>query len=200
MAPELTLATERLLIRPWQRADLDAMAEWPPFVAPLDRVWNWPQRLRSSGSLDLFFSSHATDPARRTWTILAHSTVAGLLELKQIRLEGDASLGIAFGAPWVGHGYGREALGAFLDAYFGTLHFKVLRLEVALANTRAVRLYERLLFQETKRFWRDAGPREEYAFLDTPAYDGLRPYFRWANGGVYQLYAEMELAAERWRD
>jgi RimJ/RimL family protein N-acetyltransferase len=196
----ITLKTERLLLRPWCRADLSAMADWPPFTAPLDQVWNWPQRLSLLGSLDTFFAIHDADPQRRAWTILNSGAVIGLLQLKEIHpSEGDAIMGIAFGHPWVGKGYGREALTAFLEAYFERFNFTTLRLEVALVNRRAYHLYETLMFQETRRFWRDAGTAEENRFLDEPAYAGLRSYFRWANGGVYQLYAEMKLSADRWR-
>ncbi len=196
----LTLTTDRLVLRPWRRADLYEMAAWPPFTEPLDRVWNWPQRLDRTGSLDTFFASHHSDPDRRAWTIIGDDAVAGLLQLKEIRqAEGDAVLGIAFGSPWIGKGYGREALAAFLQAYFGCVRFKALRLEVALANARARKLYDALGFQETGRFWRDAGQAEEYRFLDAPAYARLRAYFRWTNGGVYQLCAEMKLTAERWQ-
>ncbi len=196
---ELTLTTTRLCLRPWQRTDLEAMAAWAPFTDPLDRVWNWPQQLRANGTLDLFFVSQASDPARAAWTILERGEhrmqVAGLLQLKQIRqAEKSAELGIALGASWIGRGYGREALAAFLPAYFGALKFDVLRLEVSLANTRARRLYEALGFGESSRFWRYAGTVEEYRFLDAPAYRDLRSYFRWANNGVYQQCAELELS------
>ena len=206
---DLVLTTARLHIRPWRRADLDLMASWPPFTAPLDQIWNWPRRLKHDGTLALFFSSRAADPARAAWTLVAQtgrqaggvqeapSDVAGLLQLMSIRREeGSAALGIAFGAPWVGQGYGREALEAFLDAYFGLLRFTTIRLEVGLANARARRLYAALGFRETKRFWHDAGSAEEYRFLDAPAYAGVRRYFRWANGGVYQLCMEMELTKD----
>src|SRR5215210_6173771 len=96
------LETERLLIRPWQRADLDAMAAWPPFPDALDQLWNWPQQLKQTASLDLFFASHTMDPARRAWTLLHAGAPIGLLQLKNIRqTEGAASFGIALGAPWI---------------------------------------------------------------------------------------------------
>src|ERR671933_1606659 len=128
----ITLKTERLLLRPWRRADLSVMANWPPFTARLDQVWNWPQRLSLLGSLDTFFTIHDADPPRRAWTILNSGAVIGLLQLKEIHPpEGDAIMGIAFGRPWVGKGYGRESLTAFLQAYFECFGFTSLCLEVA---------------------------------------------------------------------
>lgn len=190
----LTLHTRRLTLRPLARADLDAMAVWPPFRSPLDQEWNWPQRLHRNGMLDLFWVSHSNDSSRRAWTILERTEVIGLLQLGRIRRpEADARLGIALGAPWVGHGYGHEALEVFLPAYFGQLGFKTLLLEVALVNERAIKLYRRLGFHEQKRFWRAAETAHDYGFLEQPEYAPVRQYFRWANAGVYQLYAEMAL-------
>jgi RimJ/RimL family protein N-acetyltransferase len=194
------LSTLRLRLRPWRREDLDVMANWPPFTEPLDQIWNWPQRLRAEGSLDLFFFSHASDPARAAWTILLDDAAVGLLQLKQIRpAEGNAEFGIAFGSSWVGQAYGYEALKAFFGFYFGPAGFRVLRLEVAPANLRAHRLYTRLGFEETARFWRFAGSASEYAFLDRVGYAEVRPYFRQTGSGVYQLYVEMRLDALGWQ-
>ncbi len=184
--------TARLLVRPLRRDDLDAMAAWPPFADPLDREWNWPQRLERLCMLDLFWTSHQADRSKRAWAILQGDAVVGLLQLKDIRPDaGDAFLGIAFGAPWVGKGFGRETLMAFMPVYREQLKLHTLRLEVALANTRAHRLYERLGFEERARFWRYAGATGDYHFLQAPAYAELRPYFRSANTGVYQLCVEM---------
>ena len=191
----VSIHSRRLALRPLARTDLDAMAAWPPFHAPLDQEWNWPQRLHQNGLLDLFWVSHTNDSSRRAWTISQRSQVIGLLQLSRIRRpEADARLGIALGAPWIGRGYGHEALEAFLRAYFGELGFKTLLLEVALVNERAVKLYRRLGFQEQKRFWRAADIANDYQFLDQPEYAAVRQYFRWANAGVYQLYAEMALS------
>lgn len=175
------------------------MANWPLFSGPLDQSWNWPRRMRADGSLDLFFLSHASDTARATWTILRHGTVVGLLQLKHIRrAEGDAELGIAFGAPWIGQGYGREALCAFLDFFFGPAGFSAIRLEVAPANLRAHRLYRRLGFEEMSHFWRHVGVAADYAFLDRPDYVAIRPFFRHTGTGVYQMFTEMRLDATGW--
>jgi RimJ/RimL family protein N-acetyltransferase len=172
------------------------MASWPPFDDPLDLYWNWSRRMQVEGSLDLFFFSHASDATRAAWTILTRDTVVGLLQLKHIRrAEGEAELGIAFGAPWVGQGYGREALSAFLRLFFGPAGFGTMRLEVAPTNIRALRLYRRLGFVETSRFWRYAGPAHEFDFLDLPEYAAMRPCFRYTGAGVYQVFAEMRLDA-----
>ena len=191
---DATFATARLVLRPWRRADLDAMAGWPPFPAPLDQVWNWPRRFQRDGLLDLLFASHAADPARAAWTITEHGAVIGLLQLKAIdRVSGTAGLGIALGHPWIGRGYGHEALTALLRLYFERWGFAAMRLEVALANTRALRLYQALGFEERGRFWQAAEGLHDQRLLETTEYAHLRPYLRFGRGGLYQQCAEMEL-------
>ena len=154
-----------------------------------------PGRSDRTVSLDLFFGIHSADPTRQIWTILVAGEVAGLLQLKQTHIAGGAAMGIALGSTWIGQGYGREVLGVFLNAFFGPWAFQTMQLEVAIANRRARHLYDAFEFRETKRFWRDAGPDFDLRFLDEPGYAEVRPYFRWANTGVYQLCAEMQLAA-----
>lgn len=198
--PDLSFRTERLLVRPWQRADLDAAARWPPFADPLERTWSWPEGTGLLLPLDLLWASHEADPSRRTWAILLGDTLAGLLQLKAIRhVERDAFLGIVIGAPWSGQGLGREALAGFMPVCFDRLGLDEIRLEVSLANLRALRLYEQFGFAERTRFWRYAGLASEYAFLRAPAYAGVQPFFRWSETGVYQLCAEMALTAECWQ-
>lgn len=171
------------------------MADWPPYPAPLDQDWNWPRRFRRDGSLDLLFASHDADPRRAASTILADGAVAGLLQLKAIdRGAGTAGLGIALGYPWIGRGYGREALTALLQLYFERWGFTTMRLEVALANTRATRLYQALGFEERGRFWRAAESPDDPRVLEGAEYAHLRPYFRLGRAGLYQQCAEMELS------
>lgn len=199
MTPELgqlELRTERLVIRPWRRSDLDIMAAWAPFTDPLEQTWNWTQQLTSM-SLDFFFAAHQSDQAQHIWTLTTDGTVLGLIMLNA-RDQACPTLGISLGGSAMGHGYGREALRAFFDAYFRHCPHHTIRLEVALANRRALRLYEALHFREIRRFWRDVGLPQHYAFLHQPAYRDVEPLFRWSRDALYQLCADLELGAETW--
>jgi RimJ/RimL family protein N-acetyltransferase len=194
--PNGVVITPRLVLRPWQRDDLDVMACWSPFQDPLDGVWNWPQVLRKQGSVDLFWASRNLDPKRLEWTIVRHDgTVVGYLGIRNIDWDtGEAWLGIGFGQPYVGQGYGTEALEAFLRYFFATLQFIHLRLEVALHNTSARRLYQRLGFRDIRTFWYLAELPTDWTFLRDPRYDDVRHLFRQGQDGMYIQCVEMELA------
>ncbi|MCK4235278.1 GNAT family N-acetyltransferase, partial [candidate division WOR-3 bacterium] len=57
------------------------------------------------------------------------------------------------------------------------LGLKALRLDVAAANTRAIRCYEKAGFVKTEEFWRnDKGLRN--IDVNQPQYDFLRPHVR----------------------
>lgn len=196
----LTIHTPRLVLRPWQRSDLDRMAQWPPFPDPVDAEWNWPRVLHEQGTLDLFWAGRNMDRRRVEWTITEHDgTVVGHVGVRQIDLhQGNSALGIGFGYPYIGHGYGREALTAFLDQYFGALGFATLRLQVALHNMRALRLYRQLGFRDTHTFWHQPELLTDWSFFADARYDDVRHLFRWGQDGVYMQCVEMELAAQAW--
>jgi RimJ/RimL family protein N-acetyltransferase len=197
----MILQTERLILRPWQRVDLDRMAEWPRFPDPLDAVWNWPHQLQAQGTVDLFFLTRAHDPSRQAWTITTRAEqVIGHLEIRTIQQAARrARLGIGLGYPYVGQGYGTEALTAFLQAFFGPLGFATLQLDVAAYNARGRRVYERLGFRQVAAVWQRIGSSVDFGFLSEPAYDGVRQLFRQDQGSVLALSFQMELAVADWR-
>jgi RimJ/RimL family protein N-acetyltransferase len=197
----MIITTPRLIVRPWERSDLDAMARWPRYPDPLDAVWNWPHMLHEQGTAAFFFLARAADPRRREWTITTtDSTIVGHLSIRNIEPEArTARLGISFGYPYIGQGYGYEAMGGFLDAFFGPLDYACMLLDVSLHNLRAHRLYQRLGFRQTRTFWYELGPAAEYAFLNEPRYNSIRQFIRWGSENVCMCYAEMALEAPRWQ-
>lgn len=196
----LVITTPRLVVRPWQRSDLDGMAAWTPFPDPLDAAWNWARVLRDQGTLDLHWVGRNLAPRRVEWTIAQHNgTVVGHLGIRDIEREaGSSMLGIGFGYPYTGQGYGQEALAGLLHQYFGPLGFATLRLEVALHNQRAVRLYERIGFRTTRTFWYQPELPDTWDFFADTRYDQIRHLFRWGQDGIYMQCVEMELHAQDW--
>ncbi|MDP9311394.1 MAG: GNAT family N-acetyltransferase [Chloroflexota bacterium] len=197
----MILRTERLIVRPWQRADLERMAAWPRFPDPLDAVWNWPHLLQAHGTADLFFLTRAHDPCRQEWTITTQAgQVIGHLGIRAIQqAERQAQLGIGLGYPFLQQGYGTEALRAFLHAFFGAMGFQTLRLEVAAYNSRARRVYHRLGFREVGVVWQRIGPTSDFGFLSGPAYAAVRPLFRQDGAAMLALSSEMTLTALDWQ-
>lgn len=198
----MIIHSERLILRPWQRADLDRMAEWPRFPEPLDAVWNWPHLLQAQGTANLFFLTREQDPSRQAWTITTRAQeVIGHLEIRTIQqVERRARLGIGLGYPYVGLGYGTEALTAFLQSFFGPLGFSTLQLDVAAYNTRGRHVYDRLGFRQVGTLWQRVGSSTDFGFLSESGYESVRPLFRLDGGSMLALSFKMELAATDWHE
>lgn len=197
----MIISSSRLLLRPWERPDLDALADLPPFPEPLHDDWNWPHALRENGTADFFFLGRSCDPNRIEWTILTTAgQIIGHLGIRDIDREArSARLGMGLGTPFVGQGYGYEALHAFLEAFFGPMEFTQMVLDVRGHNLRARRMYKRLGFRETETFWQLAGTVEECEFLRAPQYDLLRDDFRWGQQHVLVRCVAMSLVIADWR-
>ena len=81
----MIITSPRLVLRPWQRRDLDALADLPPYPDPLDDDWNWPHALRANGTADFFFLGRSCDPNRAEWTItLPSEQIIGHLGIRDI--------------------------------------------------------------------------------------------------------------------
>jgi RimJ/RimL family protein N-acetyltransferase len=193
----MQVRTARLVIRPLQRADVDAMAVWQPFADPSLAAYNPPDP--SAQERDDWYALRTGDPARREFAIEASGQVVGRISLRDMDGQGAARLGISIGAQFVNRGLGTEALTGFLDWYFDEGGFSVMVLDVSASNRRAVHVYQKLGFRHVKDLYRSVDD-EAVAFLDDPRYADLRTYFRRKAGQTEALFYEMELEREEWQE
>lgn len=194
----MDLRSARTHIRPWRRQDDEQADEWPPYDDPLDTLWNLPRQVTASSPY--WTNGFDISAMRRTWAVDdLQGQLIGRISLREIdERNGVARLGITFGAPFVGHGLGTEALALFLDYYFNDLNFRTMVLDVAGPNQRAVRSYHRLGFQTIDTDWRDAGLYFDQRVLDTPRYTNLRIFFRQGQRGLWVQFFEMRLQRDEW--
>ena len=194
----MQMRTARLVIRPLQRADVDAMAVWQPFADPLLARYNLPDA--SAKERDDWYGLRTGDPARREFAVEASGQVVGRISLRDMDGQGAARLGISIGAQFVNRGLGTEALTGFLDWYFDEGGFSVMVLDVSASNQRAVHVYQKLGFRHVRDLYRFVGDEAAVVFLDDPRYADLRAYFRRRSGQTEALFYEMELAREEWQE
>ncbi|MBA3946412.1 MAG: GNAT family N-acetyltransferase [Herpetosiphonaceae bacterium] len=195
--PNHTITTTRLVIRPWQRTDLDAYERWPPFADQLLAIFNHAPR--SSLELDLEWAAAQLNPSQQFWTIVTDGTVIGRITLRALPDEtGSGQLGMLLGAPYVGQRFGTEALVGWLQAYFGRWQMQSVTLHVACWNQRARHMYERVGFAEVRRYWQTAGLPADYPFLHEPQYAPLAACFRWSQTELYASWTEMCLTRRQW--
>jgi len=192
----MALRSSRTLIRAWQRHDEELVAEWPPYHDPLEPLWNLPRQSSSD-----WYSGFDFGSSRRTWAVEDLSGhLMGRISLREVDEKvGRARLGITFGAPYVGQGFGTEALATFLDYYFSQLGFATMVLDVAAPNERAVRSYERLGFEHVGTDWRATTSAFDRRILREARYAALRRFFREENNRLWVLFYEMELAKQSWQ-
>jgi diamine N-acetyltransferase len=197
----MLLKGPHVIVRFLARADLDQMAAWRPFDDPLFSEANWP--LRSLHELNQWYSRCSRDPRRLLCAVIDGSgRLIGSITLRERDGLRSARLGITLGADFVDQGFGTEALNLFLDYYFGELGFERMVLDVAAYNRRAIRVYHKLGFviigQRERPISRG---KEEWSFLEEPAYTSVLQFFRrdWL-GRRWLLCYDMELTREDWRE
>lgn len=190
---------ERVRLRPWQYLDSVAQDAWPPFNDPSQVFWHIP-RSAALGSAESTWS-YDYDPMRYIWAVEnGAGTLIGRVSLRDIdKARSEGRLGISFGSPYVGQGFGTETMIVFLDHCFGPLEFRKILLDVAGSNRRAVQCYERLGFHYAGSDWRAPSARDDLRFLDSPAYRDILPYVRRSRHGTWVQFFEMELPAAEWR-
>lgn len=194
----MKLQGPRVTVRPMKRADLDAMMRWRRFADPLYQPFDFPKQSRTEHIR--WFEWRSKDPRRRLFAIENEGRqVIGSLTLREIEARDSARLGITIGADFVSQGYGTEALGLFLDHYFGEMGFSRIILDVAATNLRAVRTYRSLGFREVGQHYRHASHSSYRILREEPHYRHLRQFFR-RQGTVSQvLFYDMAMTREEWR-
>ena len=188
----------RVTVRDLESRDLDAMDKWRPFDDPLHALWNIPRS--SSPGLSLWFAMESSDATRLWFAVERRSDgqLVGTISLREIIRPISARLGIGFGADYVDHGYGSEALCQFLGYFFSSMGFQRLFLDVASANQRAVHVYEKLGFRRAGSHFRDVPMNEDLSFLRREPFRGLSIHFRRHLGRMQLRFVDMVLEHIDW--
>lgn len=177
-------------MRPFTRADVDAWQAWPDYAEQL-LVGTSPRRM-SPDQRSRWFDDITQRQRQIPFAVDGDTAdMIGRIFLRHVRYdEGSAVLGIDMHPAYVGHGYGTECLGAFLQHYFENMGFQRMLLSVAAHNTRAQRCYESLGFVGVGSHW-DAhiGPDVTHK----PEFANLRQLFRRGPLGLESLFYDMRL-------
>ena len=196
-APTLPLRGAGLAIRRLERGDLDRRQNWPPFNDPLHLIWDMPRC--SDRENDGWYAQISDGRHRLAYAVDDEAgQLIGMLSLREIYWARVSRLGISFSSQHVGEGRGTAALRLFLPYYFYTLGFFQLVLDVAAANPRAVRCYEKIGFRRSGSRWQGADGPIDPGLFEKPEYAPLRGFFRWYWGRTETLYVDMELQRGEW--
>jgi RimJ/RimL family protein N-acetyltransferase len=197
VGPTLPLQGDSLLIRPLQRPDLEKRQAWPPFNDPLHVVWDMPRC--SARENDGWFAQINDGRHRLAYAVddMAGRMI-GMISLREISWSHSARLGISFSSQYVGRGLGTAAMQLFLSYHFLTLGFSEMLLDVAAANVRAVRCYQKLGFRHVGSHWQTVDGTLIPHLFEQPLYAPLQSYFRWSWGQAEAEYYDMELRRGDW--
>jgi RimJ/RimL family protein N-acetyltransferase len=156
--PNPVIRSERLYLRPAERADLPDFVRWfadadvkrhlalrAPFSLAMEEKW-FDGLLERQGKTDYHFVACLVEDGRPIGTVGLHG-----LDLE----NGTAEFGISIGEKGVwNRGFGTEALEAVCDFGFGALRLERIELHVYEANAPAVRSYEKAGFRHEGRLRR----------------------------------------------
>ncbi len=173
-------------IRPMQRADVDAFAQWARHDDPLFRHYNVPAMTRADA--DEVWALLTNDPAaRRPFAGLAGDRVVATLLVRNIDVPAaSGELGIMLDPAYLGRGMGRRILTAFL-AVLAADGFRRVHLEVAGYNERAIAAYRATGFQPAGESWALPEPGVDVAaLLEGPAAGALLANVRQEADGTYR--------------
>jgi RimJ/RimL family protein N-acetyltransferase len=141
-----TLRGKRVSIRHMVRADVDAMAGWPPFR---EAELQWANLdLTFPSERDIYFDRGRTNESRRRFVIIDEDNqIIGTVGLRNVDLRArQATLGIIVRADAVGKGYGTDAVETVLGYAFDVLELDRVLLDVADTNYRARHVYDKIGF------------------------------------------------------
>jgi diamine N-acetyltransferase len=188
---DTVLKTERLLLRPTRREDLDLEDLWPDYEDPIHQHYNpWHDSVASKNDRWKYNDRLFDLKLAIEW----NNELVGYIALFNSDLaRGTAEMGIQFAENRRGMGFCKESLKKLCEKYFDEWGMHEMHLEVAIFNLIAIRCYEQCGFKRIKEFW---NPHAYQRFLDfehdlrlTP----LRPHFRRVETRIEVKYLEMQL-------
>lgn len=149
------LTTARLLLRPLQSADAEALAGYrsDPDVA---RYQSWLTPYTVQDALSLIDDLGSADPSAPGWfqygiVLLENDALIGDLGVNLADNRRQAEIGFTLAAEQQGKGYGTEAVGRMLDHLFDDRGLHKVSAECDARNPASAALLERVGFQQEGR-------------------------------------------------
>ena len=192
------IRSERVRIHVFTRGDLDRRCAWPRYADPVFEHLNLG--LETVAQREVWFAREWA--ARRPYWFAVEDekgSLIGSITLREVsRWRKSTRLGIHVHPERLDQGYGTEAMKLFLHYYFNLLGYKLMKLDVAAWNHRAVRCYEKLGFEHQHEFWRANDSASEWLVDDRFAH--VREHVERRDGLEQVRHYEMYLDAERFRE
>ena len=153
----LPISRPPLLVRSFERTDMDLLAAWPAYPEPYSS-FTFSFADLGANEMDSLHRSRQSHDDRITLVADHGSTMCiGYVALLKIdwKLRECGNMSVRVHPEWCGKGIGSNLLAAVRDWWFNS-EMTCLRLDVACTNLRAIRCYEKVGFTKSGEFWREA--------------------------------------------
>ena len=192
------LRGNKVLIRPFEREDIDKRLKWKPYPDPLYFHYNLGDLTEEQK--EAWFLKRKGDPSS---VYLAMDNLPGQLigfiRIYQINpTERTAWFGIYLGYEFTNQNLGTDATLTLLKYYFEEWKFERLFLDVASHNKRAIRCYEKCGFEFTRKKYNDHDPRKNLDIFSDDRFKEVRKYFLKNGDKMLVEFDEMEISKDRW--
>lgn len=198
---KLEIVSGRVRMHIFTRADLERRCAWPSYDEPVFEHLNL--HLFSAAQRDLWYEREWIT-RRPYWFAVEdeRGELIGSITLRDLsRWRKATRLGIHMHPSRLGQRYGTEAMRVFIDYYFTPppegMGFRLLKLDVAAYNTRAVRCYRRLDFKLKWEFWRPNMSGIEW--LKDDRFSSAWSHVERRRGMERIRHYEMHLDAAQWK-
>lgn len=182
----------RIKIRPLRHEDVYEMQNWGKHDDPLFKDYNFPE-LNDEEILQWYNYRTSNKNAKCFSVFDEGDRMIGYISIRDIRkLMKTARLGIVFNPIILNNGYGSEAILTLLDYYFNVMKMKILYLDVAKFNKRAIRCYEKCGF-EIIREYQAKHSNFKNELYDEKSYVWCEEFFSIKNNILYCRYYEMKM-------
>ena len=175
---ELPIIGPDLIIREFERSDMDLLAAWPSYPHPY-ASFTFSFSNLDSADMDSLYRERYGDENRIS-LVADHlaSQAVGYISLIEIdwQRRGCRNIGIRVHPEWCGKGVGTVMLAAVSEWWFCSGMNK-LRLDVASSNQRAIRCYEKVGFTIYGEFWKAMDDLKGVNFAD-PKWHFLKGHIR----------------------
>lgn len=185
----------RVTIKPLEVKDVYEMIHWGKHKDPLFKDYNFP--VLNDEEVLRWYNYRTQKKDSKCFSVFDEKNeMIGYINLRNIRrIFRTAKLGIVFNPSVLNKGYGTEAIKLLLDYYFNRMKMKVMYLDVAKFNKRAIRCYEKNGFKIIREYKAKHGNFKNELF-DADSYLFYEDYFLIKNNVVYCTYFEMRVKKE----
>ena len=143
----MSIKGERITIKPIKLKDAYSMTNWGKHKNPLLFDYNLPPLTKKE--IKEWYKFKTGESSKKYYSIFnEHDRFIGYMGIKNIRrILRQATFGIVLDPNYVNQGYGTETIMTYLNYFFNQKNMRILYLEVAKFNKRAIRCYEKSGFK-----------------------------------------------------